>query len=91
MHQVTLPVDIPPFLSVQESTSMLQKNLHKDQMTFDIITESLTYEPVATLLILGSLKIILQEAAPAYPSDISNSNSYLLEYHALLVYHMPYL
>ena len=53
---------------------MLQKSLHKDQMTFPVVTASLTSAPAPTILQLDSLRMFLQEASSAYPADITAYN-----------------
>ena len=60
-------------------------------MAFPIVTSSPMYTPKDALIHMDSLKMLLQEYASAYPSDIIDSNYYLLEYHALLYHHIMIL
>ena len=80
------PNGYPSISPVQYPTEMFQTVLHKTQMVFTVIAVGLNYAPADTLLHTESLKMLLQEADSAYPSDIPYSNEYLLESHALLVH-----
>ena len=67
---------------------MLQESLHKTQIAVPVIDASLTYAPSDALLHMESLKMLLQEAASAYPSDIPHYNEYFFLSCAILVHHI---
>ena len=66
---------------------MFYTSLHKSQTAFTVVSAILNYVLAATLIQLGSLTMLIQEAAYAYPEYIPDSNENLLESNAVLVQH----
>ena len=64
----------PSSFPISYITTMFHKALEKAQMDFPVVTDSLSYAPKYALLQMDPLKILLQDAASAYPPDIPASN-----------------
>ena len=63
---------------VPDPTTMFQKSLQKSQMVLPVVDNSLSYSHEPAILQLESRKMLIQDTASFYPTDISDYNEYLI-------------